>query len=444
MSPRNTTILVMTASLSCLCYARVAHHRYAGWVAEAIGVVSRHALADVDERRLYEDSMSGMMKSLDLYSSYIPPDAFQPFQESLDQEFGGVGVVLDAKPDGEPLIVQSPVAGTPAYRAGMLAGDRILAIDGTPTPDLKRHEAAGLMRGKPGTSVRLLVLHTGADRPVELVIERAIIEVPSVLGDTRGPDGAWRYVLEPYPDIGYLRIVTFGEKTVEELRSALATLPERPRGLILDLRNNTGGLLTAAVEICDLFLDQGVIVTTRGRRSEIRRQYDATPGVSVDSDIPVIVLANRYSASASEIVAACLQDHRRARVVGERTWGKGTVQNVYPMEGGRSAVKLTVASYWRPSNENIDRREGVGDDAAWGVRPDSDCQVVLTDAQFTAVHEARARRDVLGSPAAPSTDPVATARSDASADAPPPLSESGPPPPETDLQLERAVKLLGR
>ncbi len=442
MPPRNAIVLSATIFLSLVCYAKSTRNQYARLVAEGMAIVSRNALEEVKPRQLFEDAMSGMLHKLDRYSTYIPPAEFEPFQEVLDQEFGGIGIYLDTNPDNDQLTVLSPVAGAPAYRAGVRAGDHIVAIDGVLTAELKRDEAASRMRGKPGTTVRLTVRHVGAEQTQDIDVQRAIIEVPSVLGDTRDGAGNWNFVLEQEPRIAYIRIVSFGEKTVGETKQALASLPGNIEALILDVRNNTGGLLSAAVDICDLFLDEGVVVTTRGRDSSIRSQYEATAGVVIEPHIPMAVLANRFSASASEIVAACLQDHQRAVVVGERTWGKGTVQNVYPLEAGRSAIKLTVASYWRPSNENIHRPEGAQDEDIWGVRPSPDCELTLTDEQFQATNLARARRDILTLP------PAATNHGDsaAAADA---VGGNGATTPVAaelaeDLQLRKAVEVLKR
>ncbi|GIW96194.1 MAG: peptidase S41 [Pirellulaceae bacterium] len=434
MPPRNLAAILVTLVLSLLCSAATTRHRYAALVAEAIQIVTDEWLEPVEPRQLFEYAMDGMLEKLDPYSEFIPPAKLQPFQESIEQQFGGIGIVIERDTSNQRIVVISTVVGGPAYRAGIQVGDVIVAVDGQPVHLMSYDEVRDRIRGAPGTSVRLTLRHSQDGHEREVSVERAVISVPSVLGDVRDAQGNWLFSLESYPRIGYIRIVTFGEKTVDELKAALARLPESADGLILDLRNNSGGLLSAAVQTCDLFLDEGVIVTTRGRNGTIRSTYAATPGTLVPKTLPIVVLINRYSASASEIVAACLQDHRRAAVAGERSWGKGTVQNLYPLEGGRSAIKLTVATYWRPSGQNIHREPNAPEEAAWGVRPDPGLEVKLTDEQLDRLVRLRQRRDVLGPVVA--TGPVAS---------PSGLpGDHGPPADRTweDIQLQRAVEYL--
>jgi carboxyl-terminal processing protease len=253
-----------------------------------------------------------------------------------------------------------------------------------------------------------------------LTLERAIIPVESVLGDRRWDDGSWDYQLDDDPRIVYVRLVTFGENSVQEVRSALQKT--EGEAILLDLRDNAGGLLTAAVEICDQLIAGGTIVTIRGRDGRIRDHFTASPQTSVPPDVPMAVLVNNYSASASEIVAACLQDHQRAVVVGERTWGKGTVQNVVEVEGGKAALKLTTASYWRPSGDNIHRLKEDEEDDQWGVRPSAGLDVELTAEEADAVRTARRRKD------AQQLAPAAT--------------QSGEPEPVEDRQMRAAVDYL--
>jgi len=254
------------------------------------------------------------------------------------------------------------------------------------------------MRGRSGTAVRLKIRRAGADKPLAMEIVRETIRIPSVLGDRRKADGVWVYTLARDPRIGYIRIVTFGEKTVGELESALGTLHmESVRGLVLDLRDNGGGLLRSAVGVCDFFLPAGKTIVSIRRRDGILDTVETSTGRGIYLDRPLAVLINRYSASASEIVAACLQDQHRAIVVGQRSWGKGTVQNLIPIESGKSLLKLTVASYWRPSGKNIHRLKGAKE-GDWGVSPDAGLAVPMSDDAEQRRREARARRDVLVSP----------------------------------------------
>jgi carboxyl-terminal processing protease len=231
------------------------------------------------------------------------------------------------------------------------------------------------MRGRAKEPVTLTVLHPGDDKPVDIEIVRDVIQVASVLGDTRNADGSWDYFLEGRDRIGYVRINVFGRDTVEELQNVLRRLVEQGmRGLVLDLRNNAGGRLDAAIDICDLLIPSGEIVTMRGRHGRILRAYQAT-GNAPFTDFPLAVLVNQVTASASEIVAACLQDHGRAVVVGQRTYGKGTVQEIIDLRPSQGELKLTTASYWRPTGRNIHREQNAGDSDAWGVRPDPGYEV---------------------------------------------------------------------
>ncbi len=420
MPLRNLTTLFLALLISLTCYSRADRNRYASRLAKAMNLVTATYLEEVGYRQLYEDAMRGMAEGLDPYSGYISPDDFGYFQESLDQKFGGVGILVEIDPDTQRLMVMSPLLDTPAYRQGLSAGDLILAIDGRDTQGISLTEAVRLMRGKPGLPVELRLQKVGQDEPVTVTIRRAIIPVESVLGDHRQENGTWVFQLAEDPRITYIRLINFGERTVEELKTTLQQQPVQ--ALLLDLRDNAGGLLTAAVETCDLFIEEGTIVSTRGRGGLTLESYAATASKLLDREIPIIVLVNGFSASASEIVAACLQDHGRARVVGQRTWGKGTVQNVITLEGGHAGLKLTTASYWRPSGMNIHRSSDAGEEEEWGVRPDPRLEVILTDEQADRMRRQRRQRDSIRRPSTSDSDDDATSLQ--------------------DPQLERAIQAL--
>jgi carboxyl-terminal processing protease len=423
MPVRNLVALFLAAALSLLCYVKADRNRYAVTVSEAMDLITFNYLEDVSYRDLYENAMRGMTEGLDPYSSYISPADYQRFQEDLDQEFGGIGILLEFNQETGRLVVMSPLFDTPAARAGVRAGDVILAIDGRDTFGMSFREAVELIRGPAGEVVQLSILHRGEQVPVELDIPRAIIPIESVLGDGRRPDGSWDFQLETDPRLTYIRLINFGENTVMELTQTLQG--KQPQALILDLRDNAGGLLDAAVGSCNVFLNEGTIVTIRGRDGEVHRTFEANGAALLDDQIPLVVLVNHFSASASEIVAACLQDHGRARVIGERTWGKGTVQNVIPLESGRAAMKLTTASYWRPSGKNIHRLKDATDEEEWGVRPDPGFEVELTDEQAHEVRQRRRQKDTGASPPADADQPEAPATD-----------------PLDDPQLRRAVEYL--
>jgi carboxyl-terminal processing protease len=395
MPPRNLTIIFFAAILSLICYHKAERNRYVSGIADAMELVSEYYVEEVDSRTLFENAMNGLASGLDQYSGYIGPDSLNEMNASLDQEFGGVGVEVEKKEPDQPLLVLSPLVGTPAYRADIQAGDRILAVDGESMIGMHLTDAVKLMRGKPGSEIALTIGRVGREEPFDVKIVREIISVDSVLGDTRRADGSWDFHLEENPRIGYLRLTTFGQHSVEEVAQVLESTDERNgfEAIIIDLRGNAGGLLDAAIGMCDLFIEQGRIVSTNGRHGKLRSSFEATPDIVIPKDIPMVLLVNQYSASASEIVAACLQDHQRAIVIGERTWGKGTVQNILDLEGGQSALKLTTATYWRPSGKNIHRGKDAKDEDAWGVRPNKGFEVTIPEDIIESVYLKRRDRD---------------------------------------------------
>jgi carboxyl-terminal processing protease len=330
------------------------------------------------------------------------------------------------------------MVGTPAYEAGVQAGDIIMKIDGKSTENMRLSEAVDLIQGDPGQKIVLTVLHEGADEPVDLEMARAEIQVQTVLGDLRKADSPkeWDFFLDKENRLAYVRLVsTFSEKTASDLRRVLEQLQqEGMRGLVLDLRNNPGGLLSAAVDVADLFLTEGRVVSTRGR-NEAEKVYNAREDGTLlmpPHHYPMAVLINKYSASASEIVAAALQDHKRAVVVGERSYGKGSVQNIIDLKepGNRnSALKLTTASYWRPNGKNIHRFPDSKESEEWGVKPDEGFEVVLKDKERGEYFLYRRDRDIVhGKPGTP----------------PPPRKQdkSKDEPPFVDRTLEKALEYL--
>lgn len=363
---------------------------------DSIDQVERNYIAEMDRRELIESAIRGVLSSLDPYSTYINPEELQRFRDGIKSEFGGIGVQIDA--DAGQLKILSPIHGTPAYRADLIAGDRILQIDGKSTDGLPIDEAVELLKGEEGTSVTLVIVHPGEDATRKVTLTREKIHVDTVLGDGRKPDGSWDYMFKPREHIGYVRLVAFSRDTAGELRRVLTQLKkEKMRGLIIDLRFNPGGLLAAAIETSDLFISKGRIVSAEGRNSP-KRVWNAHEEGAFES-IPMVVLVNRYSASSSEIVAACLQDHRRAVVVGERTWGKGSVQNLIELADGRGALKLTTAGYRRPNGKNIHRFPNAKDNDEWGVTPDESYRITLDVREMLDLIRDRRNRDILHPPA---------------------------------------------
>ncbi len=353
------------------------------------------------ERRLVEDMINGGLERLDPHSAYINPKNYRQFDKQSEGKFGGIGISIGYDPQGRGVLsVLSPMVGTPAYEAGVLAGDIIVKIDGKATENMTRDEAIDLIMGQPGQKLVLTVLHEGSKDPVDIPIVRAEIIIPTVLGDQRMPEnpGEWDYMVDKQHKIAYVRLTNFSKNSSADLRKVLVSLEKQGvRGLVLDLRNNPGGLLRQAVEISDLFLSEGRIVSTKGRnhREEV---YDARPEGTLllpPEQHPIAILVNKYSASASEIVAAALQDHKRAVVVGERTYGKGSVQNIILMEHETSALKLTTASYWRPSGRNIHRFPDSKETDEWGVKPNPGLEVTMKDDERLDYIRYRDQRDVV-------------------------------------------------
>jgi carboxyl-terminal processing protease len=314
----------------------------------------------VEDKDLLEDAVRGMLTGLDPHSAYLDADAFKELQVGTTGEFGGLGIEVGME-DGFVKVI-SPIDDTPAQRAGVEAGDLIIRLDDKPVKGLSLSDAVKIMRGKKGEPIVLTIVRDGEDQPLKIEVVRDVIRVKSVK----------QRVLDD--DFGYIRITQFQSKTARSLSQAVSELKEENggplKGLVLDLRNNPGGVLNAAVEVSDAFLNEGLVVYTQGRVSESQLSFNATPGDLVDG-APIVVLVNGGSASASEIVAGALQDHRRAVIMGEPTFGKGSVQTILPLNNG-SAIKLTTARYYTPSGRSIQ---------AEGVDPD----IILDRVKFTGV-----------------------------------------------------------
>ena len=294
-----------------------------------------------DEKSLIENAINGMLTSLDPHSSYLNAEAAKDMRVQTKGEFGGLGIEVTM--ENELVKVITPIDDTPAAKAGVLAGDYISKIDGDEVRGMTLNDAVEKMRGLVNTPIKLTILRKGADKPIDLTITRDVIKVKAV-----------KYRVEN--DVGYMKITSFTEKTYDDLHDAILQIKkqvpkDKLKGFVLDLRLNPGGLLDQAVSVSDTFLDRGEVVSTRGRDPKDITRFDARPGDEIDGD-PLIVLINGGSASASEIVAGALQDHRRATVVGTQSFGKGSVQTIIPLaENG--ALRLTTALYYTPSGKSI-------------------------------------------------------------------------------------------
>lgn len=309
---------------------------------DVLGIVEQAYVVPVDNKKLIEAALQGMMTALDPHSNYLPARAFGDLRERTSGEYSGVGLTITS--EGGLVKVISPMDDSPAGRAGVQAGDVISAIDGQNAAGLTVSEVSDKLRGATGTSVTVTFLRDG-EEPREVVLTREVIKVESVTGRLEG-------------DFGYLRVSTFNENTGRELTETIERLKrEKPglKGYVLDLRNNGGGLLTAAIDVSDAFLERGEIVSQRGRKPEDIERYAAKPG-DLTGGLPVVVLINYGSASASEIVAGALKDQERATVVGLTSFGKGSVQTVIPLRGGQDgALSITTARYYTPSGRSIQK-----------------------------------------------------------------------------------------
>ncbi len=365
--------------------------------------IERNYVKKVDRKELLEAAIRGMVSKLDQYSNYISQEDLSRFTQEVEQEFGGIGIQVQIDPATRRLLVMTPLPGTPAYKAGVRAGDLIMDVEGKSTEGITLMQAVRLLKGKPGEPVTIGVKHDDSEAIEKIEIVRALIKVATVLGDTYNPDNSWNFMADPENKIGFIRLTHFSRRSNKELRAAIEQLRSQGmKGLILDLRTNPGGLLSQAVAIADMFITSGKIVSTEGKNSPVRVMSAKKSGTY--KDFPLVVLVNRYSASASEIVSACLQDHKRAVIVGERSWGKGSVQNVIQLEGGNSALKLTTASYHRPSGKNIHRFPGAKESDEWGVTPDDGYRVRFSRDEMREYLDYRRKRDVLKDEKPPETD----------------------------------------
>lgn len=360
-------------------------------------------LSPEQKRKFVTDMINGGLERLDPYSEFFDVDTYAQFERQTKGEFGGVGILIDLDRQSGSFQVTSPIPGTPAFEAGILAGDLILKVDGQPVDTSRREEFIRSVQGPPGTQVTLTILREGSKEPIDITLTRARIEAPSVMGDRRKPDRLtdWEWIIDPVAKIAYVRLVAFNEHSVSDLKKAIEQAEgEGAKAVILDLRDNPGGLLTQAVDICDLFMESGPIVATRDRRGR-GKTYEAKPAgtlLTPSSRHPMAVLVNRFSASASEIVAAALQDSQRAVVIGERTFGKGSVQNVIEIgdRDPKMALKLTTSIYTRPSGANIHRLPDMKDSDEWGVKPNPGFEISLDDDERRRYLQWRRQRDVVG------------------------------------------------
>lgn len=396
---------------------------------EVFNRIKTDYVVDVDDKKLLQDAIQGMLSGLDPHSGYLDQEGFKEIRIGTEGEFGGLGIEVSME-DGFVKVV-SPIEDTPAFNAGIKPGDVIIRLDEKPVKGMNLTEAVKLMRGKPGSSITLTVLREG--QPVKVTLTRAIIKIKSVKS---------RLLEDGY---GYVRITQFQSNTGENLVGAVKALKKDNKaplkGLILDMRNNPGGVLNSAISVSDAFLSKGRIVSTNGRVPDSQLKFDATPNDIVDG-APIIVLVNGGSASASEIVAGALQDHKRAIVMGTKTFGKGSVQTIVPMSNG-GALKLTTARYYTPSGRSIQ---------ATGVTPD----ITVAEARLTLTEKDDLLREAdllrhLDNPIEPESKAPDSTRPSSKAEPARPKAEGGDEKKdapvrygdiEQDYQLREALNLL--
>ena len=393
---------------------------------DVLALIQRNYVEKPENKELVYGAIKGMLETLDPHSSFMTPEVYREMQVETRGEFSGLGIEITTRDDR--IVVVAPIEDTPAFKAGIQAGDQIIRIDGKSTKGMSLPDAVKLMRGPRGTTVKLTVAREGVPDPIDFTITRATIAVKSVKAK----------LLEP--GIGYIRLTQFQERTADDLAAALERFDkEQLKGLILDLRNNPGGLLDQAVKVADFWIDSGLIVYTDGRIENQRMEFRATRDV-VKRDYNMIVLVNEGSASASEIVAGALQDTGRAVVVGTQTFGKGSVQTIIPLSDG-SALRLTTARYFTPKGRSIQAK---------GITPDIVVEagtVVTRNGERSVIRERDLERHFRGEDEAETKDtPARTPQSrtrgrDASDDKAPEvqftLGEPG-----KDLQLDRAIDML--
>jgi len=363
-------------------------HAYSALV-EVDALARQQFVEPVESSRLVDGAIRGLLLQLDPYSGYIAPNELPAFERRNRGEFIGIGIEVGIR-DGK-LTVIAPVEGSPAAKAGILAGDVIVAINGREAERLSAFDVETFIEGTPGTKVQLRVRHPGQNDPGTLTVARGPVSVVTVRGFRRTAHGRWDYLIDPINHIGYIRVTSFRDNTMRDFDAALKQLLDRGiRGLIIDLRFNPGGIMHQAIAMVDRFVQNGVILSTVTRRKAVQ-EYAATPDGTV-TDVELAVLINGASASSSEIVAGSLQAHGRATIVGERSFGKGSVQHLILLREHHAAIKLTTAYYRMPDDRIIHRTAGNDSLGCWGVIPD--IEVPLSDQEVQEIQEIRRAADL--------------------------------------------------
>lgn len=338
---------------------------------KVLNLIQQYYVEEVDTKKLVYGAIKGMLRELDPHTNFMPPDIYKDFESETSGEFGGLGIEISVT--NGVLTIISPIEDTPAWHAGIKAGDKVIAVDGKSTKGVSLVEASQMMRGKRGTKIVLKIVRDGQEGPLDITIVRGQVKIRSVKY-TDMEDG-----------FAYFRVTSFIENTAKDLEAAIEKHKEKHKkieGILIDLRRNPGGLLDQAVKVSDMFLKDGTIVSTIGRDKKQKEVTVATKKGKY-TEIPMIVLINEYSASASEIVSGALQDNKRALIVGNRSFGKGSVQSVIKLGDG-SGLKLTVARYYTPSGISIQ---------AEGIKPDIEIEDLDLDTFMKAINKSKALRE---------------------------------------------------
>lgn len=363
--------------------------------------IEQRYIHEVDRGDLMETALRAIVGKLDATvgnlrtndMAFLDAKEVSQLNESLEQKVAGIGAALKIDETNREVIVTAVLPHSPALKGGVLTGDRILHVNDVPlAKDAKLADVIKLVRGPVGSPITVSVKRSGADELLRIQLVRDVVHLPSVKGYRLQADSNWEFMLNGERKIGYIRLGYLGNRSPAELRKALEDLAQQGiKGLILDLRNNPGGSLDDAINVADLFLESGRIVTVKGRDGE--KAYDAKPEETF-SGFPIVALVNRKTASAAEVIAAALQDHQRAVIMGERTFGQGIVRSLLPLKGGIGALKLPVAAYYRPSGKNVNRYPHLQESDDWGVLPNAGCEILMSDEELTQF-EKDFGRDVL-------------------------------------------------
>jgi carboxyl-terminal processing protease len=375
---------------------------------QMIKQIEQNYILEVDRSELMDTAIRAIVGKLGAGANFLRTNdmVFMDAREvenlnvHIEQKVAGIGAALHIDEPTREIVVTTVLPRSPAVKGGVLTGDRIVGIDDVElAPETKLEEVIKRLRGPVGTAVTVAVKREGAQNLLKLELVRDVINLATVKGRHYRADQSWEFMLDEQRRIGYIRLEYLGKQAVAEMRAALNDLTARQmKGLILDLRHNPGGSLDEAIAVSDLFVENGRIVTVKSRGGE--KAYDAK-AEGTFSGFPITVLADRQTASAAEIIAACLQDHQRARVVGERTFGQGIVRSLVQLQGGLGALRLPVAAYYRPNGKNVNRYPHLADSDDWGVKPSEGYEVVLTDEEVKLYETDRSARDILNTAATP-------------------------------------------